>query len=102
MAIFNISDENGTKGPIVQEGTAGSDTFTIGTNNGEYDPIVNGMHGDGWGTNPETIGGEDQFILNNLESKTVFIANYDPLKDKLFLPKKVQKTRYGFNIFSLT
>ena len=102
LAIFNISDENGTKGPIVQEGTAGSDTFTIGTNNGEYDPIVNGMHGDGSGTDPATLGGEDQFILNNLESKTVFIANYDPLKDKLFLPKKVQKTKYGFNIFYLT
>ena len=93
LAIFDISDESGTKGQIVQEGTAGSDTFVIGTNNGEYDPIVNGEHGDGWGTDPATLGGEDQFKLNNLESKTAFIANFDPSKDKIFLPKGVQRSQ---------
>ena len=93
MAIFDVSDESGTKGQIAQEGTAGSDTFTIGTNNSDYDPIVNGLHGDGWGTDPATLGGEDQFILNNLKSKTVFIANFDPLKDKIYLPKGVQKNQ---------
>ena len=93
MAAFDISDANGTKKQIVQEGTARSDTFTIGTNNGEYDPIVNGLHGDGFGTDPATLGGEDQFILNNLESKTVFIANFDPSKDKIFLPKGVQRSQ---------
>ena len=91
MAVFNISDESGTEGHIAQEGTAGSDTFIIGTNNGEYDPIVNGKHADGWGTAPTTLGGEDQFILNNLESKTAFIANLDPSKDKIFLPEGVEK-----------
>ena len=99
MAIFDISDESGTKGQIVQEGTAGSDIFVIGTNNGEYDPIVNGKHGDGWGTDPATLGGEDQFILNNLESKTAFIANFDPLKDKIFLPKGVQKNQIWIEYF---
>ena len=87
MAAFNISDKSGEEGKIVQEGTAGSDTFVIGTNNGKYDPIVNGLNADGWGTDPATLGGEDQFILNNLESKTVFIANLDPSKDKIFLPE---------------
>ena len=91
MAVFNISDESGTEEKIIQEGTAGSDTFIIGTNNGEYDPIVNGLNADGWRTDPATLGGEDQFILNNLESKTVFIANLDPSKDKIFLPEGVKK-----------
>lgn len=102
MAVFNISDESGTEGHIAQEGTAGSDTFIIGTNNGEYDPIVNGKHADGWGTDPATLGGEDQFILNNLESKTAFIANLDPSKDKIFLPEGVEKNIYGFNIICRT
>jgi hypothetical protein len=91
MAVFNISDESGTEEKIIQEGTAGSDTFIIGTNNGKHDPIVNGLNADGWGTDPATLGGEDQFILNNLESKTVFIANLDPSKDKIFLPEGVKK-----------
>ena len=101
LAIFDISDESGTKGQIVQEGTAGSDTFIIGTNNGEYDPIVNGEHGDGWGTDPATLGGKDEFILNNLESKTAFIANFDPLKDKIFLPKGVQKNQIWIVVHNL-
>ena len=91
MAVFNISDKSGEEGKIVQEGTAGSDTFVVGINNGKYDPIVNGLNADGWGTDPATLGGEDQFILNNLESKTVFIANLDPSKDKIFLPEGVKK-----------
>ena len=91
LAIFYISDKSGTNERIVQEGTSGSDTFFIGQNNGEYEPIVNGLHGDGWGTNPKTIGGADRFILNNLRSKTVSIANFDPSKDKIFLPKSVRR-----------
>ena len=94
MAIFNISDKSGTEERIVQEGTSGSDTFVIGTNNGEYEPIVNGLHSDGWGTNPTTIGGADRFVLNNLKSKTVSIANFDPSKDKIFFLVFTPKSLY--------
>ena len=75
MATFNISDIKGEQERIIQEGTAGSDTFIVGTNNGTYDPVINGSHSDDWGTDPATIGGEDKFILDNLTSKTVFIPN---------------------------
>ena len=101
MAIFDISDESGTNGLIAQEGISGNDTFTIGTNNGKYDPIVNGLNVDGWGTDPATLGGEDQFILNNLESKTVFIANLDPSKDKMFLPEGVKKGQIWIQYYLL-